>query len=76
MTSMKLYTLLRKIPNTSDSEVQEVASEVTNTNEVATKADLAKLETKLELKVEQVKAHVALWSVGAVITIVIAIFLK
>ena len=51
MPSLKLYHVLRRIPRVTDRSVQDAISEVVFRDEmkhVATKEDVANLETKIE----------------------------
>ena len=47
MSEIALYNMLRKIPEVSDDEAKEAVADIANSKEVATKADLAQLETRL-----------------------------
>ena len=47
MSEIALYNTLRKIPEVSEAEAKEAVADIANSREVATKSDLAELETKL-----------------------------
>ena len=79
MKSFKLYNVLKRIPGISDSEVQEAVKEVPSKDDVATKEDIARIETKIariETKVEQTAKQTIMWMFGLAIAIIIAVFLK
>ena len=59
MSEIALYNTLRKIPEVSEVEAKEAVADVANSKEVATKADIAKIDkTITELKAET-KADIA-----------------
>ncbi len=47
MSEIALYNTLRKIPEVSDDEAKEAVAGVVSLKDVATKKDLAELETRL-----------------------------
>ena len=47
MSEIALYNTLRKIPEVSDDEAKEAVAGVASLQDVATKKDLAELETRL-----------------------------
>ena len=51
MTGIALYNILRKIPDVSDAEAKEAVAEVASSREMATKVDLANLETRLAQRI-------------------------
>ncbi len=51
MTDIALYITLRKIPDVSDAEAKEAVAEVASSREMATKVDLANLETRLTQRI-------------------------
>ena len=56
MSEIALYNLLKRIPDATDEEVEKAVADVASTKEVATKADLAKLETRVIEKVANLDA--------------------
>ena len=56
MSEIALYNLLKRIPDVSDDEAKEAVADIASTKEVATKADLAKLETRVIEKVANLDA--------------------
>ncbi len=57
MSEIALYNTLRKIDGVSDDEAKEAVANITSSQEVATKSDLAKLETRLIEKIAQQEAR-------------------
>ncbi len=47
MSTIALYQLLRRIPDVTEEEARVAADSIAHVEEVATKADLHRLETKL-----------------------------
>ena len=71
MTYIALYDTLRKIPNATDDEVERAVNDVASSREVATKADIARVdktiaELKGELKadIERMGRIMIMWIVG------------
>ena len=64
MSGVALYNALRKIPELSDAEAKEAIADVASSREVATKGDLAELETRL---IKQIYAVA-----GVIIVVIIA----
>ena len=71
MTYIALYNTLRKIPNVTDDEVERAVNDVASSREVATKADIARVdktiaELKGELKadIERMGRIMIMWIVG------------
>ena len=59
MSEIALYNLLKRIPNATDDEVEKAVTDVASTKDVATKADVARVDkTIAELKAET-KADIA-----------------
>ena len=53
MTEIALYDTLRKIPDVSDTEAKEAVADIASAKDVATKADIARVDkTIAELKGE------------------------
>ena len=71
MSEIALYNLLKRIPDATDNEVEKAIAGVVNSREVATKADLAELETRLIKKMANLEARLSK-QVYAVTGIVIA----
>ena len=57
MSEIALYNTLRKIDGVSDDEAKEAVANIASSQEVATKSDLAKLETRLIEKIAQQEAR-------------------
>ncbi len=71
MTDIALYNLLRRIPDATDDEVEKAVNDVASSREVATKADIARVdktiaELKGELKadIERMGRIMIMWIVG------------
>ena len=47
MSAIDLYEILKRVPNTEAAEARSAADSVATAGNVATKADLAELETRL-----------------------------
>ena len=50
MSDINLYNLLKRIPDATDDEVQKAISDVANSTDVATKADIKDMATKADLR--------------------------
>ncbi len=77
MTYIALYNTLRKIPNVSDAEAKEAVADIANSKEVATKADIARVDkTVAELKGEllaemyRLNNRTIMWMVGIGLAII------
>ena len=74
MSEIALYNILKKIDGTTDEEIEKAVSDVVCSKDVATKADLLRIEKDLgELKAE-VKAMK--WMGGIIIAMNAGIFIK
>ena len=74
MSEIALYNILKKIDGTTDEEIEKAVSDVVRAKDVATKADLLRIEKDLgELKAE-VKAMK--WMGGIIIAMNAGIFIK
>lgn len=83
MSVIALYNLLKRIPDATDDEVEKAVSDFASTRDVATKVDLANLETRIiekmakqDAKMEAAHKNMIMWMVGvgiAVAGIVIAV---
>ena len=69
MSDIALYNTLRKIPDVSDNEAKEAVADVASTKDVATKSDLAELETRLVKQMYAV-AGIVIAAVGLIVTLV------
>ena len=69
MPKIALYNLLKRIPDVTDDEVEKAVSDVASTKDVATKSDLAGLETRLVKQMYAV-AGIVIASVGLIVTLV------
>ena len=58
MSGIALYNTLRKIPEVSEAEAKEAVADVASSKEVATKADLENLETRLIEKMAKLEARI------------------
>ena len=47
MSEIALYNLLKRIPDVSDDEAKEAVADVANARDVATKSDIAEIETTI-----------------------------
>ena len=55
MSTIALYQLLRRIPDVTDDEARAAADSVAHVEEVATKADLLKLESDLGQRISNLE---------------------
>ena len=62
MSEIALYNILRRIPDTTDDEVERAVADVANTKDVATKADIKDLATKTDI--ERMGQVIIMWIVG------------
>ena len=69
MSEIALYNLLKRIPDATDYEVEKAVADVAATRDVATKSDLAELETRLVKQMYAV-AGIVIASVGLIVTLV------
>ena len=76
MSDIALYNLLKRIPNSTDEEVEKAVADVAKSKEVVTKADLAELKSELLEKIEDAKQSMILWIAGVGIVISLAVLLK
>ena len=67
MSEITLYNLLKRIPDATDSEVEKAVVEVASTKDVATKVDIANLETRLTNR---------MYAVAGVIIAAVALIVK
>ena len=70
MTGIALYNILRRVPDTTDNEAKEAVADIANSREVATKSDLAELETRLIEKIADAKHTMIMWMVGIGLAII------
>ena len=77
MSGIALYNTLRKIPEVSEAEAKEAVADVASSKEVATKADLENLETRLiekmakqDAKMEATHRNIIMWMVGVGLAII------
>ena len=61
-----MYNTLRKIDGVSDAEAKEAVADVARSREVATKADLATLETRVIEKMASLETRLTRQMYGAV----------
>ena len=47
MNSIAIYKILKRVPDTSESEARAAANSIAHVNDVATKSDIAELKTEL-----------------------------
>ena len=47
MNSIAIYKILKRVPDTSESEARAAANSIAHINDVATKTDIAELKTEL-----------------------------
>ncbi len=76
MTGIALYNALKKIPELSDAEANEAVAIIAASKEVATKVDLAELETRLMGEMYRLHNRTILWIIGAGVAILLAVLLK
>ena len=76
MSDIALYNLLKRIPNSTDEEVEKAVADMTNSREVVTRTDLAELKSELLEKIADAKQSMILWVVGIGIVILLAVLLK
>ena len=67
MSDITLYNLLKRIPDATDTEIKEAIADFASSEDVATKADIARLE--VELKYMR-------WVLGLLFVMNVAILLK
>ena len=76
MNYIALYNALRKIPELSNAEANEAVANIAASKEVATKVDLAELETRLMGEMYRLHNRTILWIIGAGVVILLAVLLK
>ena len=76
MTGIALYNALRKIPELSDAEAKEAIANIAASKEVATKVDLAELETRLMGEMYRLNNRTILWIIGVGVATLLAVLLK
>ena len=76
MSDIALYNLLKRIPNSTDEEIEKAVTDVTNSRKVVTKTDLAGLKSELLEKIADAKQSMILWVAGIGIVILLAVLLK
>ena len=76
MSDIALYNLLKRIPNSTDEEVEKAVADVAKSKEVVTKADLAELKSELLENIADAKQSMILWVAGVGILILRAVLLK
>ncbi|MBC6414609.1 MAG: hypothetical protein GDA45_06995 [Chromatiales bacterium] len=57
MSEIALYNLLKQIPGATDDAIKEAVADVASSKDVATKADLANLETRVIEKMANLEAR-------------------
>ena len=57
MTDIALYNLLRRIPDTTDDEVEKAVADVASSKEIATKADLKAEIAKVDKTIAELKGE-------------------
>ena len=77
MSEIALYNLLKRIPDATEDEVERAVADVASSTDVATKADLAELETRLiekmakqDAKMEATHRNIIMWMVGVGLAII------
>ena len=78
MTEIALYDALRKIPEVSDSEAKEAIADIASSKEMATKADIARVDkTIVELRgdIREIRAELKYlrWLIVIVVGIAVGI---
>ncbi len=58
MTEIALYNLLRRIPDTTDDEIEKVVADVASSREMATKADLKSEIAKVDKTIAELKGDI------------------
>ena len=78
MTYIALYNTLRKIPDVSDAEAKEAVADIANSKEVATKADLANLETRVIEKMANLETRLTrqMYGVAGVIIAAVGLMIR
>jgi len=74
MSAIDLYEILKRVPNTEAAEARSAADSVATAGDMATKADLAKLQealAKLKADLAELKAWLA-WRMVAGVAILLA----
>ena len=59
MNSIAIYKILKRVPDTSESEARAVANSIAHVNDVATKTDVAELKTELKSDIAELKTDTA-----------------
>ncbi len=67
MSEISLYNLFKRIPDATDTEIKEAIADVASSKDVATKADITRLE--IELKYMR-------WVLGLIFVMNVAILIK
>ena len=67
MSEISLYNLFKRIPDATDTEIKEAIADVVSSKDVATKADITRLE--IELKYMR-------WVLGLIFVMNVAILIK
>ncbi len=55
MSAIDLYNLFRRIPDATEAEARAAADTIAHTDDVVTKGDLAKLESKIAAKIAELE---------------------
>ena len=78
MSTIALYQLLRRIPDVTDDEAKAAADSIAHVEEVATKADLLKLENKFDQALSQLETKLTrlIFSSAAFVIVAISAIVK
>ena len=72
MSDIALYKLLKRIPDATAEEVEKAVADVASSKEVATKADLAKLEGFMKEAIAKLEARLT-WRLIIAISVAVGI---
>ena len=70
MTDIALYNILRKVDGVTDAEAKEAVTNIADSKEVATKADLANLEVRLVKQIYAVGGMI-IAAVGIIVALIV-----
>ena len=70
MTDIALYNILRKVDGVTDAEAKEAVANITDSKDVATKADLANLEVCLVKQMYAVGGMI-IAAVGIIVALIV-----
>ena len=57
MNSIAIYKILKRVPDTSESEARAAANSIAHVNDVATKTDVVELKTELKSDIAELKTE-------------------